>query len=175
MCMLWNVSALEYSRCLAIPLGLLSLSTLNSFLSIPKPSAPWTNMAVSFQHPLSCLSQLPSTPLKGPLTAHIPLPLPPPPAAAQPSSLPHHSHSCGVLVTHLPEPPLPTTADSRCLNSVWTSPVIFRLAGTTRNSKPKGRRPLSSYLYLARQAWHSRLKEKRVISGAMVVFERGMV
>lgn len=92
------------------PLGLLSLSTLNSFLSVPKPSAPWTSMAVSFQHPLSCLSQLPSTGLKGPLTAHIPPLLPPAPAAAQPWSLPHHSHSCGVLAAHLPEPPLPTTA-----------------------------------------------------------------
>lgn len=61
MCMLWNFSALEYSCCLAVPPGLLSLSALNSLLSILKPSARWTSVAVSSQHPLSCLSRLPST------------------------------------------------------------------------------------------------------------------
>lgn len=139
MYMLWNFSALEYSRCLAIPLGLLSLSTLNSFLSVPKPSAPWTSMAVSFQHPLSCLSQRPSPRLKGPLTAHIPPPPAPSLAAAQPWSLPvpfpqlwsARSTPSRTFFAH----------DSRCLNSVWTSPVIFRLASTTRNSKPNGRPP----------------------------------
>lgn len=160
MCMLWNFSALEYSRCLAIPLGLLSLSTLNSFLSVPKPSAPWTSMAVSFQHPLSCLSQRPSPRLKGPLTAHIP----PSPAlslaAAQPWSLLYHSHSCGVLIAHLPEPSLPMTAVVWILFGLL--PWFFDLQVQPETPNPMADLLFFSYLYLAHQAWRSRLKKKRI-------------
>lgn len=110
MCMLWNFSALEYSRCLAIPRdcslsvhSTASCQFLNPLLHEPAWLFPFS---IPFLVCLNCLLlawralwQLTSRP-----------PPPPPPTAAQPWSLPHHSHSCGVLAAHLPEPPLPTTA-----------------------------------------------------------------
>lgn len=159
MCMLWNFSALEYSRCLAIPRdcslsvhSTASCQFLNPLLHEPAWLFPFS---IPFLVCLNCL--LLAWRVLWQLTSRPPHPLP---------------GSCSALISPAPFPQLwragstPSRTsfahDSRCLNSVWTSPMIFRLAGTTRNSQPKGRPPLSSYLYLARQAWHSRLKEKRI-------------